>query len=434
MEATTEEHTTDEQTTEVITTEEITTEEITEEPTEERTTKLAYDAYESDLRTEMKYIFAGSEVFEETIMFLDYGDVKSLLFPADEIVSVTSYDCKTTYVEGVDYILINGKLKIVPGSSIPCITSEVYYGPHNEDTLWVYRGGQKTNVYWGDETAMTQWQVRVTYKHSKTWNGFEQECKIDVYEKFINKLIAGEDVTIFFYGDSITRGCSSSFYFNVEPYSLSYPLLFTYTLADLFDYTVTLGYANVPKTFGSDRKKAYEKFEDYVAGDRGTITFVNTAVGGWTAAQGNENLDNYVKRWIEAYGCDLFVYNFGMNNSGTAISDFDKEVRITLDRVIELAPDTSVMIVSTMTPNPNAPSWCGSQPKFEPTQIKTAAEYTENGVPCAVAQVTSASQAIITKKDFHDHTGNNINHPNDFLCRIYAQTMLQTLIGYENLK
>ena len=123
-----------------------------------------------------------------------------------------------------------------------------------------------------------------------------------------------------------------------------------------------------------------------------------------------------------------------MNNSGTPIGDFDKDLRTTLDRVIELAPDTSVMIVSTMTPNPNAPSWCGSQPRFEPAQIKTATEYNANGTPRAVAQVTSASQAIIVKKEFHDHTGNNINHPNDFLCRIYAQTMIQTLIGYENLK
>ena len=44
------------------------------------------------------------------------------------------------------------------------------------------------------------------------------------------------------------------------------------------------------------------------------------------------------------------------------------------------------------------------------------------------------SQAILERKEFNDYSGNNINHPNDFFIRVYAQTMLQALLGYENLK
>jgi hypothetical protein len=47
--------------------------------------------------------------------------------------------------------------------------------------------------------------------------------------------------------------------------------------------------------------------------------------------------------------------------------------------------------------------------------------------------VTSVSKAILERKDFQDTTGNNINHPNDYFYRMYAQTLLQTLIGYENM-
>ena len=48
--------------------------------------------------------------------------------------------------------------------------------------------------------------------------------------------------------------------------------------------------------------------------------------------------------------------------------------------------------------------------------------------------MTSVSKAVLQHKDFVDYTGNNINHPNDFMVRLYAQTFVQTLVGYENLK
>ena len=51
-----------------------------------------------------------------------------------------------------------------------------------------------------------------------------------------------------------------------------------------------------------------------------------------------------------------------------------------------------------------------------------------------MACVTSTSKAILEHKEFQDYSGNNINHPNDWFCRVYAQTILQTLIGYENMK
>ena len=434
---TTAEDTVESATNEEVTSEEATTEKVTveEATTEIKESKLEYDAYVSDLCTDMQYIFAGNEVFEETLMFIDYGDTKSLLYRADEIVSITSYDRKVTYVEGVDYVLVDGKIKILKGSSIPCITSDIYYGPHNSDRLWMWQNGQKVNVYYAEGEPMVNWQVRVTYKHSGAWRGFEQSSMIDVYKPFVDKLINGEDVTVFFYGDSITRGSNSSFYLNIEPYTYSYPLLFTYALADLFDYTVTHQYARAPGTFGSDgAAKPHERLSDYVAGERGTITLINAAHGNWKVEDGISNFDAYVKRWIKDGECDLFVCAFGMNNSGTAMDTFVGNTATLIDMVLELSPDTAVMIVSPMTPNPLAPSWCGSQPKYEPCLVALAEGYCADGVSCAVAQVTSVSQTIIEKKDFHDHTGNNINHPNDFLCRLYAQTLLQTLIGYENLK
>jgi hypothetical protein len=45
----------------------------------------------------------------------------------------------------------------------------------------------------------------------------------------------------------------------------------------------------------------------------------------------------------------------------------------------------------------------------------------------AFMNMTEIHQYLLTKKLFRDMTGNNINHPNDFLARAYAQTLLKTM-------
>ena len=55
-----------------------------------------------------------------------------------------------------------------------------------------------------------------------------------------------------------------------------------------------------------------------------------------------------------------------------------------------------------------------------------AAEY---GSAAELARITSMHQTLLKRKHFYDMTGNNINHPNDFLARIYAQTLLAVITG-----
>ena len=103
---------------------------------------------------------------------------------------------------------------------------------------------------------------------------------------------------------------------------------------------------------------------------------------------------------------------------------------LTFDPTVGMvAPDTAVLLVATMYANPASSRWCMNQPLFEPELLKLADEYNAKCVPCAVAPVTSLSARLLQRKRFCDCSGNNINHPNDFLVRLYAQTALQTLIG-----
>lgn len=417
-----------------VTTEDTTdTGDETTDTTEETTTAVieGLDVSASDLSDMMKDLFSGTEVKNETLFFIDKGDEKRLLYPATEIISVTSYDGKTVYTEGKDYTLTaDGKLKVTENSSIPCITGKEYYkAPASGDMIHVNHNGVDTSVYWGEGTTMTKWQVCVSYKHESNWEGFAQESNAKTYEDVIKKLIDGKDVTFIFYGDSITCGANSSWYVGTEPYQYSYPMLFTTAVADLFDYTVD--FVDVSGLHPIIKKTP----EPYVAGTRGTIHYINPSVGGWTTNNGLENFDKFVKPYIEQYGCDLFTVAFGMNDGGTPTNSVSNGIKSMINKVKALSSDAHYMIVSTMVPNPSATNgWYGSQKDQEQMLNIAVASLTKSGLKCAVAKMTSMSKSVLEYKEFLDYTGNNINHPNDFFGRVYAQTLLQTFIGYENLK
>jgi len=50
----------------------------------------------------------------------------------------------------------------------------------------------------------------------------------------------------------------------------------------------------------------------------------------------------------------------------------------------------------------------------------------------AVADVTRPFVELLKRKEFSDLSGNNINHPNDFTHRLYAQVICQLLLSAED--
>ncbi len=381
----------------------------------------------SKLNENIKNIFCEPEVFEETMFFIDRGETKRLMFSAEKIQKVTSYDRKTVYVEGRDYILCDGKLQITADSTIPCVTSEVYYNCP-DSIIAINHHGTQSRVYWGEDDKMTQWQIRVTYTHSEKYDGFIQPDNSAIYEKFIAKLISGENVTVIAYGDSITCGATSSWYCGFEPHIYTYSMQFACALADIFGYTVKF----VDASHLHPQVKTPPA--DYVGGERGIIRYINTSVGGWRSITGIENYEKHIAPFISEYGCDLYISAFGMNDSNFTPDTTAHNTKILLDKTLALAPSTAVAVISTMVPNPISVGWYANQPYQEKYLIELAEIYRNSGVECATVQMTSVSLSVLERKEFLDYTGNNINHPNDFFIRIYACALLQSVIGYDNLK
>lgn len=383
---------------------------------------LDYSA--ADLTWELQNIFDGNTVRNETVMFIDKGDTKPLLYKIDKVISVTSYDGKKVYKEGEDYEVVDGKLRVTENSSIKCIGSSRYYS--GDGMLQTLHEGNMRATHWGEGRAMTDWQVNVEYTHSDKWKGYKQPCYAEVYDKFYRKLENGENVTVLFYGDSCTYGAASSFAYGYAPYQYSYALLVTDALADIFGYTVHYINSGLPNT-GPVPK------DDYAAGTRGTITYINTSVGGWTTADGISNLDVHALPFIEEYGCDLFVIDLGGNDGAIAPEITRANNEKIIDSVLDVSPDACVTVLSTLLAHPDS-NWSASEALQEPELKKMTEKYRKNGIPCALCGITSMSASMLEHISFEDFSGNNINHPNDFWARAYACTLFETLIGYENLK
>ncbi len=379
----------------------------------------------------MKPIWDTNIVHNETVMFLEGETSAPLLYSADEIVAVRSYDLTTIYEEGKDYKLEDGKLVLLPGTSIPVCPLSTYYPESTASSTKIYVdvNGVPTLTMFGDN-GTRKWQVAVTYTHSDEWGGDVPESYASTqYEGLINKLENGEDVTIFFYGDSITVGMNASGIANKAPYTPSWSRMFCQYLAKQYRYTVeyvSLDYTNATRS-------------DDVYGTNGTIRYINTSQGGDTSVVGINSFSSRNDEFLAEYGCDLAVIAFGMNDVGTSGSVHAGYVGRIVDKFIAKAANTDILLVSTMEPNPDSVpkttgSWCANstQREYEAAYASLVTKYNNKGTNCAVAPMTTMSMYINDVKRFRDCTGNNINHPNDFIVRAYAQTVYQTVIGYEN--
>ena len=158
---------------------------------------------------------------DETAAFIYPDEEKQLLYDIDSIVSVKSYDGGTVYEQGKDFVLKNGKLALSGNSAIPVMTPEIYYSDGEQPILKVLKpDGGESPCYFNGSGTLSKYQIRITYTHEES-HGLLPPCK-GRYGRFLSLLESGENVTVFFHGDSITYGCDASLSHGLPPYQPSF--------------------------------------------------------------------------------------------------------------------------------------------------------------------------------------------------------------------
>lgn len=329
----------------------------------------------------------------ETVFFVGETDAARLLYAPKGKVKVYNYGLQTEYAEGADYVMDGDVIRRVKGGNLPYMAEEDYFLPSferfeirvNENAIPAGMSAPRFFRY-GEAETFTKAQIAVVYEYDERENLPAPTGKKERFSRFLEKRQRGEDTAVLFYGDSITTGCNSSGLpqgGEVAPFAESFPEMVT-------------------KTLGKN------------------VKLINTAVGGWSVQNGWDAVDERVK----AHQADVFVLAFGMNNGWTSPEEFQEVTEKIVLAYREKNPDGEVVLVSTTLPNTDS-NWVGNQPAF----AKTLYELEEKYPFCAVADMTAFHRALLAKKRYRDMTGNNVNHPNDFLARAYAQVILQTILG-----
>lgn len=331
--------------------------------------------------------YAGASlIIDESIMPVrESGETElsiRLMDSIARIVSVTSATKDKTYTEGIDYFLRDGELVLPSGSSIPVMSREEY-NP-TEGSFDCTLGGK---LLFGEGNELHKRQTAVTYEPAD--DIFKGKYFPTISEKLegSRKKLKEARLRLAFFGDSITYGCNASgLGSGVPPYMPIYPMLVTEAL----------------------RAKGYK------------VDYYNPSIGGKASPWGRERAAYY----FAGKKPDLTVIAFGMND-GTmrlAPNDFISNIRSIIETIRAEAPDAEFILAAPTLANPIS-SYSGLQADYEKPLDELAKRE-----GCAFLDMTELHRTLMTRKEYFHMTGNNINHPSDFLARLYAQGVL-ALIG-----
>jgi len=318
-----------------------------------------------------------------------------LLFLPDEIISVRSSDLQTEYTPEKDYLLQNGNLVIPEGSRIRLTPEDEYFiadqksSPYAEIGFTARRGGF---LFFTEANDIISRQIAVTYRHSARWDGPLPPSLLGKLPLTAARLQSGTPFTIGFWGDSITTGCNASSMYHLPPFTEMWPVMVTKGLGELYGFEP--GY-------------------------------INKAVGGKATDWG---VSDYESSFPDGTPELLFIA-FGMNDASgkRPVEEYIENTRQMISLARKSRPDAEIILIATTLPNPEANQFEGPHAAYEAPLMALADSF--SGV--AGLPLTSFHQAILRKKNFRDMTGNNINHPNDFMTRVYAQYILSSLYDFQ---
>lgn len=326
-----------------------------------------------DVSELMRPFWRGRLVSDEAVLLTsrDGGPATgTLMFRPARIVSVRSYDGATQYREGADYSVQGRTVIAVANSAISQVREpDLVKG----DLAWNVIGGK---------------QVLVTYEHEDSWTGPVQPYVGAELPVTLRLLRAHEPLRIVAYGDSITYGLGSSRMRKIGPYQPPWVELFA----------------------GELRRQWNDP----------DIALYNSAQSGADSTWAR----NMAERMVASLHPDLVLIAFGQNDFWSiSPEDFSANISAVIQSVRQSSPQAEFLLVSTMRFDPAYSSDPGYWERVTEYQARLRAMVTK-GVQ--LVDMTAISGAIFAAKSPRDCLNDPL-HPNDYLSRWYAQSLLAAL-------
>ena len=306
-----------------------------------------------------------------------------LLFEPEEILSVTSADKLTEYEESVDWVVHENMLCLTEGSRIFAFDeNELIFDTCKPEESFPTTDGKYS--LFKEEHFFHDRQIAVTYKKADGNLMFAPKFQRDLLPKTMAKLYGHESIKVVLFGDSIAAGANSSGITLTTPFLPRWGNLFVESL----------------------RRHYNTKVE-----------FINPSVGGKDSYWGLE----CAKSKVADYKPDLAIIAFGMNDRDRGEA-FAERIRKIMGCIRETSPKTEFILCATTVPNDRVKGFY----YYQDEHLESLTKLKTEGV--AIADFYTMQKCLMNKKRFIDMTGNNLNHPNDFLIRCHAQVLAAMLI------
>ena len=335
----------------------------------------------------LRPVWKSSRMVNETAAPTSYDGKPAeanLAFVPSKIISVKNYALDKAYEAGKDYVIDGRTIRLTAGSSIPFFKYEELY--HNDPAAkpGVMKTVDGRYMTFGESGFFNDKQLAVTYEHAEPWAGPVPQSAKNLLPKTFQTLENKKPLKLVVFGDSISVGASASGKSSRAPFMPRWGDL----VAD-----------EIHRCYGSK------------------IDYINPSLGGMRADWGRKVIDGLVA--FEKP--NLVILGFGMNDGASfPVEQFAANTRSMMDSVRKQNPDAEFILLMSFQPNSKWRS-------LEPMSGYLAALKDMEGPGVAVADMWSMHGYLLKHKTYWDMTGNHVNHPNDFLVRVYAQTVLGLL-------
>lgn len=385
---------------------------MNEDPTDP-TDPPGTDMGEYQLDTFTQDMFSGNTMYYDSVCFAEGPDGTItdgvLLYTPDKIISVHSTDLQTVYEEGVDFTVEGNRLIRTESSRIPVFTYDQYAQPvtDNPSTGWLRITATDMELRITDK--MMDCQVFVTYTHSDTWSGATASSQLSELPRTAQKLANKEPLKIVFFGDSITCGYDASgMNETIIQWQDNSEIQGVISRAPYMPSWAEMVTAKLRQTYG---------YEDIIK--------INRASGGTGTHWGKSAAASL----INPHKPDLVVIAFGMNQPHSSKNEFQADITAIIRAVHSANPEAEFLLVSTMVPNTDSVNF-KKHKLAQQEEALYAVQQSLADMGIGVVPVHSVFASMVENgKKFVDYTSNNINHPNDFAVRVYAQLILAALEG-----
>ena len=332
----------------------------------------------------------GNIMRNECVTLISHNNVISgkLLYQPKKILSVRDNSLGIEYQEGVDwqYDAATNSIVRLSGSTMPYFTESELTGQGHNDSCGAT--GQIGNALYCVGPFLYSKQFAVTYTYdSSTFSMPHTTFDSNKLPVVINKFKNNQEVKIAVYGDSIMQGCDASGLYNRAPYQ---PILSSLLESEL------------ERVYG------------------GVVMINNCAVGGYTSQDGVNNMSRIT---TNGFVPDLVVLGFGQNDANITPAQSLANIQTIMNYARQSNPNVEFIILSTI--NANYQSNFQVHQATQPSYYKTLAQE-----HVAFIDINGIHAYLALRKNYIDMSGNNINHPNDFMIRVYAMQMLSVLINY----